>query len=149
MFLLVVHDGVKHHVHRIRVSNIEGSLDLLQGQRPLDHILALFIVLCQIRPPDLAGPFRSKQLGDGVVSEDWDFRLSLLNFLGDRTLGLVEPLVGIPPVRVGEILSIFLLPCDVVLEEHVVGLNILAAPSLCLGVEERLFPQPFVSLQHN
>ena len=123
-----------NHVGDLLVDTLALSKDLVQGN--LDFELGR--IRAQLL--DLAGLLRSQPPGDSVVGEARELSISLLNVLGNGTLGLVEPLGGTPPGRVGEILNILFLHGDVILEEHIVGLNILAAPLLCLGIEERLFP---------
>ena len=55
-------------------------LAILEGQGPLDHILADIVILAQVEKfPDLAGTLGSKSPGDGVVGESGDLTLTLLD----------------------------------------------------------------------
>ena len=55
-------------------------LAILEGQRPLDHVLTDVVILAQVEQlPDLRCTLGSKSPRDGVVSEAGDLTLSLLD----------------------------------------------------------------------
>merc|ERR1719394_590105 len=56
-----------------------GFLSLLDGERPLDHVIADIVVLLKVKQlADLGGTLRSQTTGNGGVSKSGDFVISLL-----------------------------------------------------------------------
>ena len=83
MFLLVVHDNVKHHIDRVRDIHVEGFHSLLQGQVHPDHVLAHGVVLCQVEQlPVLAelllGLLEVSLVSSFLLSELHDFLQQVL-----------------------------------------------------------------------
>lgn len=97
-----VDDGVHDHLQRVLASE---QVDDLEGVLDDLHSKQLFAVVAAVH-----------HHGVGET-------------LHDRALGLTEPLGGVPARRVGQVLGMLLLHCDVIGETDVADLDITRAPA--------------------